>query len=68
MSTWNGNGLLGDGLKWIQAEHRTRPDLLQAQVGWAQGAAGIGLWILQLDSALRGRAASFELPWATVDW
>lgn len=58
----------GDGLKWIQAEHRTRPDLLQAQVGWAQGAAGIGLWFLQLDSALRGRAASFELPWAAVDW
>ena len=58
---------VADGLKWIQAEHRTRPDLLQAQVGWAQGAAGIGLWFLQLDSVLRGRAASFELPWAGVD-
>lgn len=57
----------GKGLKWLQAEHRTRPDLLQAQVGWAQGAAGIGLWFLQLDGALRGRAASFELPWTSIE-
>lgn len=56
----------GDGLKWIQAEHRVRPDLLQAQVGWAQGASGIALWFLELDGRLRGRPSSFELPWATV--
>ena len=56
----------GDGLKWLQAEHRVRPDLLQAQVGWAQGASGVGLWFLQLDGFLRGRVASFELPWTSV--
>ncbi|MGK0205252.1 MAG: hypothetical protein ACI9S9_004340 [Planctomycetota bacterium] len=57
----------GGGLKWFQAEHRMRPDLLQAQVGWAQGASGIGLWFLELDGFLRGRPASFELPWTSVE-
>ena len=27
-----------DGLKWTQAEHRVRPDLLVAQAGFMQGA------------------------------
>lgn len=40
----------GGGLKWIQAEHRVRPDYLQAQTGLMQGAAGIGLWLLRLDA------------------
>jgi len=56
-----------DGMKWVQAEHRVRPDLLQAQIGWAQGASGIGLWFLQLDAALRGRSMCCELPWTTVE-
>ena len=43
------------GLKWIHAEHRVRPDFLQAQTGYMQGAAGIGLWLLQLDA--------FESEW-----
>ena len=38
------------GMKWIQAEHRTRPEFLQAQTGLMQGAAGIGLWLLRLDA------------------
>ena len=58
--------VVGDGRKWIQSEHRVRPELLQAQVGWAQGASGIGLALLELDAALRGRAPAVELPWATV--
>jgi len=51
------------GRAWVQAEHRVRPDMLQAQVGWAQGAAGIGLGLLHLDAALRGRNARVQLPW-----
>jgi lantibiotic modifying enzyme len=35
------------GLRWIQAEHRVRPDLLIAQTGMMQGAAGIGLVLLR---------------------
>jgi lantibiotic modifying enzyme len=37
----------GGGLYWVQAEHRTRPDLLVAQTGLMQGAAGIGLVLLR---------------------
>ena len=36
------------GLKWMQAEHRVRPDELKAQTGWMQGSAGIGQWLLDM--------------------
>jgi hypothetical protein len=45
----------GKGLKWIQAEHRVRPDFLVAQTGLMQGAAGIGLWLLKLDAFEKGK-------------
>ena len=57
----------GDGLKWIQAEHRVRPGLLVAQTGLMQGAAGVGLALLHLDGALQGRGALVALPDAP-DW
>lgn len=50
------------GLKWIQAEHRVRPELVQAQTGFMQGAAGIGLWLLQLDAYTTGREFGLHLP------
>lgn len=52
----------GDGLKWIQAEHRVKPDLLVAQTGFMQGAAGIGTWLLHLDAFERGKQASIVWP------
>lgn len=51
-----------DGLKWIQAEHRTRPDFLQAQTGLMQGAAGIGLWLLRLDAFEQERLPKIVFP------
>lgn len=39
-----------DGAKWIQSEHRVQPDLLVAQTGFMQGAAGVGKFFLHLDS------------------
>ncbi|MFC1476919.1 lanthionine synthetase LanC family protein [candidate division KSB1 bacterium] len=36
------------GLKWVQAENRTRPDEVFAQTGYSQGAAGIGLVYLKM--------------------
>ncbi len=51
-----------DGLKWIQAEHRVKPDLLVAQTGYMQGAAGIGTWLLHLDAFERGKKASIVWP------
>jgi lantibiotic modifying enzyme len=52
----------GKGLKWIQAEHRVRPDLLVAQTGLMQGAAGIGLWLLKLDAFEKGKKEKISFP------
>lgn len=51
-----------EGLKWVEAEHRVQPDFLQAQTGFAQGASGIGLWLLHLDGELQGRQPFVVLP------
>ncbi|MGH7568090.1 MAG: lanthionine synthetase LanC family protein [Gemmatimonadales bacterium] len=52
----------GDGLKWIQAEHRVRPELLVAQTGFMQGAAGMGTFLLQLDQFERAGRPAIVLP------
>ena len=52
----------GDGLKWVQAEHRVRPELLIAQTGLMQGAAGVGLSMLHLDAVERGERRHIVLP------
>ncbi len=52
----------GDGLKWIQAEHRVRPEFLVAQTGLMQGAAGVGLALLHLEGAMVGRKPAVVLP------
>ncbi len=52
-----------DGLKWIQAEHRVRPEFLVAQTGFMQGAAGIGKYFLHMDAMeTRGEAPRVLLP------
>jgi lantibiotic modifying enzyme len=51
-----------DGFKWVQAEHRVRPELLVAQTGLMQGAAGVGLAMLHLDGAREGRRPFVRLP------
>jgi lantibiotic modifying enzyme len=50
------------GIRWIQAEHRVKPDLLVAQTGYMQGAAGIGLCLLHLDAWERGKIDRIKLP------
>ena len=45
----------GHGLRWIQAEHRVKPELLVAQTGWMQGAAGVGHMLLRMDAVDRHR-------------
>lgn len=52
----------GDGLKWIQAEHRVRPELLIAQTGFMQGAAGVGTFFLHLDALERGKKRAIVFP------
>ena len=43
----------GGGLKWVQAENRIQPDVVIAQTGFMQGAAGVGTLFLHLDAAER---------------
>ena len=50
------------GTRWVQAEHRVRPEQLVAQTGYMQGAAGIGSWLLRLDGQQRKRAAFIRFP------
>jgi rhamnogalacturonyl hydrolase YesR len=50
------------GLRWVQAEHRVQPNLLVAQAGYMQGAAGIGMWLLRLDGAESGRKPFVTFP------
>ena len=57
----------GDAIKWIQSEHRVRPELLVAQTGLMQGAAGVALALLHLDGAMTRRAAAVQLP-DSPDW
>ncbi len=52
----------GDGMKWVQAEHRRRPEFLQAQTGYMQGAAGIGMWFLRLDAFQKKSRLFITLP------
>jgi lantibiotic modifying enzyme len=51
-----------NGLGWLQAENRTKPEDLLAQTGLMQGAAGIGLFLLHLYETERGTEPFVWLP------
>ena len=55
---------LGGLRRWVQAEHRDRPEFLEAQTGYMQGAAGIASFLLHLDTTLAGAPVKVTLP----DW
>jgi lantibiotic modifying enzyme len=38
------------GVRWVQAEHRVKPELRVAQTGYMQGASGIGMWLLHVSN------------------
>jgi len=44
-----------DGYCWPQAEHRARPDFIETQTGYMQGAAGIGSFFFHLASVLANK-------------
>ena len=52
----------GDAIFWKQAENRRDPDLLQAQTGYMQGSAGIGMWLLHLDAFDNNYKSIIKLP------
>jgi hypothetical protein len=41
------------GVRWVQAEHRVKPELRVAQTGYMQGASGIGMWLLHVSDPTR---------------
>ncbi len=48
---------------WVQAEHRTAPEFLQAQTGFMQGAAGVGSFFLHLSRVLTDKpTVKISLP------
>jgi len=49
---------------WMQAEHRGRPEFLETQTGYMQGAAGIASFLIHLATTLDGRPVKIALP----DW
>jgi len=50
------------GMKWTHAEHRVRPEFLQAQTGYMQGAAGIGMFLLDLHFDDAGEPLTMRFP------
>lgn len=54
----------GGQRRWLQAEHRVRPDFIQAQTGYMQGAAGIASFLTHLATTIDGRPVKIYPP----DW
>lgn len=56
--------LADGGRRWPQAEHRERPDFIEAQTGYMQGAAGIASFLLHLATTQAGAPVKIPMP----DW
>lgn len=52
----------GEGLRWRDAEHRDRPEFVQAQTGYMQGAAGIASFLIHLATTQAGAPVKIPLP------
>ena len=50
------------GFYWTHAEHRVRPDFLQAQTGLMQGAAGIGMYFIRRHQMANNKRLASNLP------
>jgi lantibiotic modifying enzyme len=54
--------LTGGRRSWEQAEHRSRPDFVEHQTGYMQGAAGIGSFLLHLATVEAEQPSKISLP------
>ena len=52
----------GQARHWCQAEHRERPDFVQSQTGYMQGAAGVGSFFLHHATTLAGKPVKIAFP------
>ncbi len=50
------------GTRWVQAEHRVKPEFVVAQTGYMQGAAGIGTLLLRARAVKRRRPRPSACP------
>ncbi len=50
------------GHAWQQAEHRSRPDFVETQTGYMQGAAGIGSFLLHFATVDDETTSKITLP------
>jgi lantibiotic modifying enzyme len=50
------------GARWVQAEHRVKPELLVAQTGYMQGATGIGILLFHLHDFEHGKNSAITFP------
>jgi lantibiotic modifying enzyme len=56
------------GLRWPQAEHRERPEFIESQTGYMQGAAGIASFLLHLATTQAGAPVKIAMPdWPRLD-
>lgn len=57
------NSTVTDGRRsWEQAEHRSRPEFVEQQTGYMQGAAGIGSFLLHLATIDDEQPSKIPLP------
>ena len=56
--------LTDGGRRWRHAEHRDRPEFLQAQTGYMQGAAGIASFLIHMATTDAGAPVKIAMP----DW
>ncbi len=64
----DGSTVEGGRRWWDQAEHRSRPDFVEAQTGYMQGAAGIGSFLLHLatiDEVDVAKIPLLDVPFTT---
>lgn len=59
MGSVNGSA---DAVCWPMAEHRARPQFVQSQTGYMQGAAGIGSFLVHLATIDSDQAARIRFP------
>ncbi len=63
----DGSDVVDGRRSWSQAEHRNRPDFLETQTGYMQGAAGIASFLLHLATSSRDTPSKIALPDSPFD-
>ncbi len=52
-----------DGARWSNHEHRATPSILDPEIGWAMGNAGIIRELLRFARTVKGADSAYAVPW-----